>query len=99
MSRTRHRSAIGRHTVCRERGRCWNVGPHPLTSCRSHSEAEAPINAPAAVKRSSRAHRVLLVDDNKDVAEPALTSLTLQGSRLQPPISYRDYERVIVGRA
>jgi PAS domain S-box-containing protein len=50
-----------------------------LPRVEAPSEAEAPIDAPVAVKRSSRAHRVLLVDDNKDVAESIRDSLTSSG--------------------
>ena len=49
-----------------------------LPRVEAPSEAEAPINAPAALKRSSRAHRVLLVDDNKKVLEAQAEALNIK---------------------
>jgi PAS domain S-box-containing protein len=50
-----------------------------LPRVEAPSAAPGRVDVTATVKRASRAHRVLLVDDNKDVAESIRESLTTSG--------------------
>lgn len=51
---------------------------------------KAPLDATDAAKRPSHAHRVLLVDDNKDVAESLGEGLTMSGLQVQLAFSTED---------
>lgn len=61
-----------------------------LPRIEAPSEAKAPVDANDAVERAAHVHRVLLVDDNKDVAESLRESLTTSGLQVTLAFSAED---------
>ncbi|HET6554311.1 MAG TPA: PAS domain-containing protein [Dyella sp.] len=70
-----------------------------LPRVEAPSEATAPVGAATAVKLPSLAHRVLLVDDNKDVAESLGDSLRTSGLQVELAFSTEEALSALAAKA